>query len=30
VVAVSLLYNNTREKLYAIQQGAQCDVKKVN
>jgi outer membrane protein assembly factor BamB len=30
VAANGVLYITTREKLYAIQQGAQCDVKKVN
>lgn len=30
VAANGVLYINTREKLYAIQQGAQCDVNKVN
>ena len=30
VAANGVLYINTREKLYAIQQGAHCDVKKVN
>ncbi|MGO9111229.1 MAG: PQQ-binding-like beta-propeller repeat protein [Thermoguttaceae bacterium] len=30
VAANGVLYINTREKLYAIQQGASCDVKKVN
>lgn len=30
VAANGVLYISTREKLYAIQQGAQCDVKKVN
>ena len=30
VAANGVLYISTREKLYAIQQGASCDVKKVN
>jgi outer membrane protein assembly factor BamB len=30
IAANGVLYITTREKLYAIQQGAQCDVKKVN
>jgi hypothetical protein len=30
VAANGVLYINTRDKLYAIQQGASCDVKKVN
>ena len=30
VAANGVLFISTREKLYAIQQGAQCDVKKVN
>jgi outer membrane protein assembly factor BamB len=30
IAANGVLYINTREKLYAIQQGASCDVKKVN